>query len=242
MQLDRFPAYVLSIVAFGFLVGCAARGAPELVQTGAGDDQALIPGCKNVAWNYRVESFTEGSYLTTWDSALLEGAQEGIRRPLDDSKGTAGAAVLSRLRDQQPGRVAAVNRLHQSPAASWGVRTNTLGKIPEPFCRRFSHKREVVALAARDVLSGLKGYRLLMNNVKWGVFETSYVERRVGKLRWRDRFVIYVDPGSSDSSEVRIFRDIYIDRSGSMFNQGVSVGRNEAYILTKMDDLLRRRP
>lgn len=203
---------------------------------------AVIQGCKNVAAEYRVESFTEGSYLTTWDSALLEGAQEGVRRPLDNARGTAGASVLSQLRDQQPGRAAAVTRMHQSPAANWGVRTNTLGSIPEPFCRRFSHRREVVVVAVRDALLELKGYRLITSNANWGVFETSYAEQKRGKLRWRDRYVVYVDPGPSGTSDIRVFRDVYIDRSGSMFNQGVSVGRNEAYILTRIDDLVRRRP
>lgn len=242
MRAPRSLRLSAAVLAAVLVVGCASRGAPELLLASSSGVGTLVPDCKNVAPDYRVEAFMVGSYLTTWDSALLEGTQEGIRRPLEspDAKGTEGSLFLTRLIKAQPGRAATVNRFLQSPAAKWRVRTNTLSKIPKPFCRRFDHRHGVVSLAAQKVLSSLKQYHLITNDLGWGMFETDFVEQHRLKVRWRDRFVVFVDSEGPESSVVRVFRDVYIDRSGNMFNQGVSVGRNEAYILTRIGDLLRR--
>lgn len=232
------------VLASLLAVGCATL-APELVRQGSEEGGDIVANCKNVSPSYRVPGFVLGSYLTTGMSAFVEGSLQGFQEGLESSraKGTVGAAILSDLlRIGQPGRAEAVNRLMSSPAADWGIPTNVRSEILEPFCRRFPYRRDDVSLVTQAILSKLPNYRLLSNEPAWGLFETDFFEQSRGTLRWRDRYVVFVDPDGADSSIVRIFRDIYIDRSSGVFNQGESVGYNESFLLMEIGDVLNGMP
>lgn len=225
------------------VLGCAAPGAPVLRTTTADGQGPLIPHCQNVVQDYRVESFLLGYYLTTWGSAAGEGTQEGIRRALEDpsAKSTQGSAFVQFLIDQYPSGSESIGRFFSSPAPTWRTPINSLKNVPMPFCRRYYYPGKEVSRAAQSAIESLSQYRIITNDPQLGIFETDFFEQRHATARWRDRFMILVEYESYGTSVVRVFRDVYIDRSGTLFNQGASVGRQEAYILTRIDDVLANR-
>lgn len=133
-------------------------------------------------------------------------------------------------------------RLQSSPESDWSEIFNRYSLKTIPFCRKYSADATAVFSAVVDVFSTLD-YPVTKNDKNLGFLETGFVERRHPAARWRDRFVIYIDPipNEENHSVVKIFRTVYIDRSGNTFNEAESVGHNEAWIMTRIADLLEER-
>ncbi len=231
---------ILSSSVAALLLGCVSPVGQMYRSDVSIGDGPLIANCQNLASQYREEAFVTEFYLTTWSSALQEGAQEGIRTALDDQRtiNTPGNTYLRQLLDTNLGRRDTIARLLSSPTANWRIKTITLFSLPKPVCRRYLSRSKDVSRALVRTLSRIEN-KLIVSDGNWGVFETDFRERKKGNVRWRDRYVVFVDQDDEDGSIVRVFRDIYIDRSGSMFNQAISSGQNEAWILTQIQDEVR---
>ncbi len=221
------------------LIGCAAPGTPLIRTTQHDGEGPLIAGCKNVSNKAWVEIFKKDSYLTTWGSAWKEGAIEGIQMVADEDKMSPGGNLVGKLVDIGLDKEEMRARLQSSPESTWVEKINRYPSKNIPFCRKYSAKSSTIFSIAADVLSTLD-YQITRTDESLGILETEFVERRHPAARWRDRYVIYIDPNPDevDHSIVRIFRTIYIDRSGNTFNEADSVGYNETWIMTRITDLL----
>jgi hypothetical protein len=176
----------------------------------------MIVGCQNVSNKVRVNSYITNFYLTTWGSAVVEGATEGTMEGLSS-----------------------VNRNSGGMPKRWksGETTNPEILNLMPFCRRFAAPFSQVSKAAATVLPML-GNPIIKSDIRTGDFETGFIERSHSAARWRDRYFIFIDQDGLQNSIVRVVRQVYIDRSGRTFNQAISVGHNEAWILTRIGDRL----
>ncbi len=236
--VTRYPRLIAGWLLV-MLTACSAPGTP-LMRDGEQDGGGpLIEGCHNVVDTARAGGFITTSYLTTWSSASHEGYLEGVRRGLDDptTSGTSGGTLLSTLYDNSKGRQEALTRLKSSPASKWREKTNNRSSVPPPFCRRYSANTGAVFEALESTFNQLD-YPISLIDEGLGIFETDFVERKHIAARWRDRYVIFVDSENEEQSVVRIYRSVYIDRSGDMFNQGESVGHNEAWIMNRISQYL----
>ena len=221
------------------IAGCAAPGTP-LVRTTENDGEGrLIDGCNNISRKVRVDNYIKDYYLTTWGSALAEGAMEGVSRGTEDAGRSASGVVVKEAVEVVSGRKNAAARVQSAPESKWREKKNSLSSSPVPFCRRYPAKFSEVYGAVVSTIGDLE-HRIILRDKQLGILETDFVERRHSAARWRDRYVIFVDPDEPDQSVVRVFRIVYIDRSGTMFNQATSVGHNEAWILTRVGDQLER--
>lgn len=220
-------------------VGCAAPGTP-LMRTSENDGEGqLIQGCNNVSSKARVENYIKDFYLTTWGSSSMEGYMEGLETGLDDARGTKAGLLLRQIADSAGGRRVAAARTQASPESFWPEKTNSLPASPKPFCRRYAASQAAASRAIALTIANLE-HRPLFQDKRNGVFETEFIERSHRSSRWRDRYVIFADWDGPNQTIIRIYRIVYIDRSGDVFNQATSVGHNEAWIMTRIEDLLRR--
>lgn len=232
---------VLILSSITALIGCVAPGAP-LIRTSQHDGEGqMITGCKNVSSKSRVDIFIKNSYLTTWGSALKEGAIEGVEEGVDQAGVSKGASLVRSLLDTSLKREEIRARLQSSPESSWNEKINKYSSKTIPFCRKYSANSAAVFLSAVDAL-GTLDYPITIVDKKLGIIETGFVERRHSGARWRDRYVIYIDPENDEPdhsiTHLKIFRTVYIDRSGNTFNEADSVGYNETWIMTRVADVL----
>lgn len=195
------------------LTACgAAPGTPALRTTADRASDPMIPGCQNLEPQARTDTYITNFYLTTWSSALAEGAMQGL------TDGPAGLALR--------------------PTAPVGVTVNRLPSPTEPFCRSYSATPRQASAAVAAVMLSLGG-RVVRSDINNGLFETEFVQRQHAMARWRDNYVVRVSPFGTGAA-VRVLRTVFISRDGGRtYNQGVSVGNNEAYILTQVGDRLR---
>ncbi len=220
------------------LAGCVAPGTPSMRQSAVDGEGSLILGCQNVSGKTRVESYISNSYLTTWGSSYKEGANQGLQQALDDPTLAIGGTLLQQLVSSLASEHAAgAMRLENSRPSYWREKTNSLASSPQPFCRRYAAKFAAVSRAAAATVRQMD-FRPRVVDERFGVFETEFVERRHAAARWRDRYVIVVEPEGPDNTVVMVFRIVYIARSDNVFNQGVSVGHNETWIMTRVADQL----
>lgn len=221
------------------LLGCAAPGTP-MVRTGVQDGEGpMVPGCKNVSSKYRVDNYITDYYLTTSSSALLEGATQGVEEGYRE-------ALAGMTREQEEAWSKAVA---QTVALLPDASTGTVF-VPESFCRRFPSSSVRVAAAVAKILPSL-GNPITKVDEQRDYFETGFIEREHRAARWRDRYIIWLDRQVQDVTVVHVVRFVFISRKGAAaladakksgrasnpYNQGISVGHNEAWLLTKIDDL-----
>ena len=241
MIVERFPLFLICI----FLFGCAAPGTPIIKDTVSDGGGPIIPNCFNVSLGSQAltlpNRFIEDRYLTTWGSAWSEGAREGYREELDKNElgGSDEALQLFALLNWLTRRETALSRLRESPASTWPEKVNTLADAPTPFCGYFFASSLTVFDLVEKVFQRLD-YPMVLVDRKLGVLETGFVERKHRAARWRDRYVVYVNPTLSSESTVIVFRSVYIDRSGNVFNEAKSVGHNEAWIISQVAENLKR--
>jgi hypothetical protein len=79
---------------------------------------------------------------------------------------------------------------------------------------------------------------VLVSDHENGLFETDFTERQHPAAHWLDSYFIGVAQATPGSTVVEVLRTVYISRDGHTFNQGASVGHNEAWILTQIGDRL----
>ncbi|NDP47493.1 MAG: hypothetical protein GZ085_03710 [Sulfuriferula multivorans] len=240
METWRLPMIlVLLLVASGILGGCAAPGTPML-RTSEGDGESkLIAGCNNVSANARVEKYINTSYLTTWGSALKEGASEGFTEQVEAAGSTMGGQVLRQLIENHSNAQDEVPSLLTPQKSAQYKKYNNLFSRTEPFCRYYSENYKTVAKATATVVKSLE-HRPVLIDESLGVFETDFVDQAHSAARWRDRYVILLDKAERKKTVIKVFRIIYVSRSksGNSFNLASSVGHNETWIMTRISDLL----
>lgn len=73
-----------------------------------------------------------------------------------------------------------------------------------------------------------------------GVFVTELIERQHLAARWRDSYEIAVKSDAPNRTVVRVLRKLYISRGRGVFNQAISNGHNEAWIMTQIRDKLNK--
>jgi hypothetical protein len=241
MIVENLPLYLICI----FFFGCAAPGTPIIRDAASDGDGPIIPNCYNVSLGSNAltlpNRFIKNRYLTTWGSAWSEGAREGYREELDKTGlgGSGGDVQLFALLNWLSGREAALSRLRKSPASAWPERVNTLAESPTPFCNYFFASSLTIFDLVEKVFQQLD-YPMALVDRKSGVLETGFVERKHGAARWRDRYVVYVNPTLPSESTVIVFRSVFIDRSGNVFNEAKSAGHNEAWIIGQVVENLKR--
>lgn len=227
---------ILPILAV--ISACAAPGAPIIRESGAVGDRPLVPGCQNVSIESRSfalrNEFVTSGYLTTWASATKEGKQEGYREAAE--KARASGNPRSQLVIEQIDLLMRT-QLTNSPASSWQESVNTLLEQPLPFCRYFFADAATIFARVEAIFSQLD-YPIETSDSQSGRLETKFVERQHLAARWRDRYVIHVLKAEANASMLIIYRSVFIDRSGEMFNEGISVGHNEAWIIKQVSSAL----
>lgn len=190
---------------------CVAPGAPVL-RTSADDGQGpLIPDCKNVSSQTRIDDYDTGSYHTTWGSALAEGPGLGTR-----------------LSEELTGRSGATR-------GDDGNQYYALPNQPEPYCRSYVADYAAVAKAVTQILPNL-GNPITSEDEEAGVFTTGFINRAHTAAAWRDNYTITLQQSTEGRVIVRVFRDVYISRRRGTYNQGISSGHNEAWVLTQIAD------
>jgi hypothetical protein len=206
------------------IAGCGGPGAP-LLRTGADDgDGPLIEGCHNVSSAWRADKYITDFYLSTWGSALVEGSTEGFG---DGVRDTAEAG----------------NEVGKGIANFMGISGDPSEMIyhlpvqPSPYCKAFAANPQEVSRVVASILPML-GNDIRTADETNGLFVTGPIERRHLMARWRDSYEISVMGESANSTVVRVLRKLYISRSRNVFNQAISVGHNEAWILTQIGDKL----
>lgn len=229
------------------LFGCTAPGAPFIRSTEHDGEGQLIAECKNVSNKERVDRFITDSYLTTWRSAFREGAFEGFQEGMQEAEDMDEMPLSVELARELVGKLLEMDtdkeeiraQKQSSPESDWKEEKNKYPLKTIPLCRKYSTSTSAVFWAARDVLNTLD-YKIINADESLGLLETEFVERRHIAARWRDRYIIYIDPNPTEAmhSIVKIFRPVYIDRSGNTFNEAESVGYNETWIMTRLADLL----
>lgn len=204
---------VVVLVFVAALGGCAAPGAPLLRTTNQDADGPLVPGCKNVSSKAVVDRYITESYLTTWGSAWVEGATQGFFEGIDEIE------------------------LKKNPTKRPSEKLNNLPLDSQSFCRTYQHSTLSVSRAVAKVLP-LLGNKVAASNIEFGFFRTKDIERQHKAARWRDRYDIQVTKFDSHWTSLSIKRVIYISRDGTTFNEAISVGYNEAWIMKKVNEIL----
>lgn len=240
-MIGRRLALMVTLFGTAALLGCAAPGTP-LMRAGVADGEGpLIEGCKNVSITARVNDYIAGYYLTTWGSAIQEGANQGMRQSLeeDPSLGIAGSMLQELVATLASPRAAGKLNSTSSRPEDWREKTNSLSTSPQPFCRRYAAKYDDVSRATAAIVMQMP-HKPRVIDQRFGVFETEFVEGQHAAARWRDRYVVVVEPEGPDQTVMLVFRIVYIARSDNVFNQGISVGHNETWLMTQVADQLGR--
>lgn len=200
------------------LTACAAPGEPSLRKAPDKIQGPLISECKNVASDVRVDVYNTSDYLTTWESAAYEGTVQGF------SEGLGSAAIAE-----------AVRKAMLNPTTVTSHIFNELPGSQEPFCRAFHFSAAKVKSVIGSVLAALGNPILLANN-RLGIYRTDFVFRQHPAARWKDSYIITVGSEAPERAIVRVLRLVFISRDGSNYNQGISVGYNETWVLTRIAD------
>ncbi|MBB4285347.1 hypothetical protein [Roseospira goensis] len=118
-----------------------------------------------------------------------------------------------------------------------GRRTNSLPFEPDPFCHGFDADPSAVSRVVESILP-LLGNPIVVSDPVNGDFETDFKLRQHKAAQWVDRYIIRVIEREPKGSNVYVMRLLYISRDGKVFNQALSVGHNETWILTQIRDRL----
>lgn len=238
---------LLSVCLAALLASCAAPGAPALRNANAVDADLLVPDCQNIAPNVRVTRLRTSSYFTTWGSVYAEIGQQAQT----DIPRLVGQEAAGRVRDPVGQRIISragnlASEQFQDSDTYQGRRLNRLPQRPVGFCRAFAADRRRVIQAANAAAVSL-GRSLTVADIENGIFETAFKDGEHSAAKWMDRYRITVEPLSSGLSGVRVRRQVFISREtrgeiGYVYNEGISAGHGEAWVLTRVTDDLAGRP
>jgi hypothetical protein len=225
MFLERSVSATFCILLPLLLISCSGPGAPLLRREVTDNEGPLIAECKNVSSRSRVDEYSTKSYMSTWGSAFLEGATEGISTGFRDATD-----------EMSVGR-----RIAWRAAARLLKSTDGLTFKPTPFCRAYAAQFHEVVHAVKEVLPLLEN-PITVSDEDEGYFETGFVERSHIAAYWRERYLLAIDSETPERTVLRIVRILYILRKqgGERYNQGVSVGHHEAWIMTRVADKLQQ--
>jgi hypothetical protein len=172
-----------------------------------------------------VDDYITAFYLSTWESAAVEGGMSGF-----------GEGIRASAREG--------NKVGEGIAGFTGISGNPSEIIyhlpipPSPYCRVYAAEPEEVSRVIAAILPAL-GNAVKTSDETNGIFTTEPIERRHLMARWRDSYEISVVGEAPKRTVVRILRKLYISRMRGEFSQGLSVGHNEAWIMTQIADKLR---
>ena len=190
---------------------------PGALRTNENDGQgALVSGCSNVSQTARVEEYVTGFYLTTWGSAWMEGASEGVSAATSNEGAIGDAIRMALIQPEEDGDFV----------------FNELMTSVRPFCRVYAATRADVANAVATILPKL-GNPILLSDERAGIFRTGTIDRQHTSARWKDSYLITVEEERMNRIVVRILRSVYIQRDIE-YNQGESSGQNEMWIFSQI--------
>lgn len=237
-KMGIFSLYYTTFILI--LVGCSAPGAPHLRKNINDGEGQLIPECNNISSSTIVNDYITGSYLSTWGSAFLEGASEGLWEGLgmevpnkvknrnDLIKWYLEKGILQENYSLKDNKFSIDNGQISVP-----INFDHLLFSSTPFCRVYKADALDVSRAILTIISSL-GNDSLLSDIKSGLFITEFIDRQHSAARWKDRYIITVKNKSPKRSVVKILRELYISRFNGPYNKAISVGHNEAWIMTQI--------
>ena len=216
------------IFAVLLMTACTGPGAPQLRHSANDGEGPFIQNCKNVSSATKVNNYITNYYLSTWGSVFVEGTREQLMESFAEIAAAMGIPAGNPILN----------------GSTWhgmlAERVNHLPVPPLPFCRPYDASAWEVSQVIEEILP-LLGNGVLVSDKERGVFITNFVERHHSAARWRDGYEINVIDEGPGQSVVVILRTLYISRSHGVFNQAISVGHNEAWIMTQIAEGLKRR-
>lgn len=222
------------------IVGCGTSGALRLRINKSDGQGPLIPKCQNVSSSTRVDNYITEFYLSTWGSAFLEGASEGVWEGL-------GKEMPNRVKNRddlikylikqgilQENYSLKGNKFSiDDGQMSLPVNFDSLIFSSPPYCRAYEASALDVSHLISSIITTL-GNDILLSDIDSGLFITGFFDRQHKAARWKDRYIITVENESPTRSVVKILRELYISRKNGPFNKAISVGHNEAWIMTQI--------
>lgn len=212
-------ALLISLVAS---CGTGPGAPPEAPKNSS--KQFVIPGCRNIQPGARSTAFNVNFYLTTWGSAIGEGATVGVIEGVGPQPYGAGSLIAATLpKSTRIGKDELIPRRG----------------VAEEFCILVSSSESRVRKAQLGAFTELQklGYAIRSSNSKQGYMRTRFKKRGHRAADWYDRYSSSTYPIDSNTTAVFVLREVYISRSDAPFVQGRSVGANEAAILTRIRDI-----
>ena len=236
---------LLSFIIFIInIVGCSAPGALRLRINKSDGEGPLISNCHNVSNSTKVDNYITEYYLSTWGSALLEGASEGVWEGLGremPNKVKNRDDLIKYLIKQgilQENYSSKGNKLSiDHGQMSLPVNFDSLIFSSPPYCRVYEASALDVSRAISNIINTL-GNDILLSDIDSGLFITGFIDRQHKAARWKDRYIILVQNQSPTRSVVKILRELYISRKNGPFNKAISVGHNEAWIMTQISKVI----
>jgi len=182
---------------------------PSLAQGPAGTT------CEDITADLaKKKTFNTTSPQTTFFSAFFEGA---IKNPEPE---TPGQSYTERLR-----------KLTIPPMEERIVRQQP--NPPPHYCATFQASRDTLIAAMANAFRSIE-YPVEEADRRRGVFSTKFVDRKVSGRIWMDRYRLTLESGPSGGFVVRVNRQVYTSREQDMYYQGISNGKNEAWILSQI--------
>lgn len=215
---------ILGVLAvFAAIAGGCSTVSPDSLRTSAADGAGpFMEGCRNVSPDARATSQPWDFYHSTWSSASVEGAVQGTYESLEEE------GLLIR------------------PVPQGGDVENNTPVPLRPYCLSFRATYQQTTDAVEKILPLLNA-PILQTDPRLGIFSTAVVDRRhpnaVGKPvgmawpAWRENYAIRVSP-HGDWTVVLVIRSLQISREEGVFNEAISSGHNEIWILNRIDEAL----
>ncbi|MDH3737855.1 MAG: hypothetical protein OER92_01585 [Alphaproteobacteria bacterium] len=210
---------VALLVGALILGACAAPGAPMLRKNIDDGNGPLIPNCQNVSPSDAIITYETAFYHSTWSSALIEGAQVGLRTGLgvDNEKSEF-------VRFKKEFAYALMLQVFRIDGRNYPF---------PPFCMKYDAPLAKVADAINKIMPVL-GNPVVRGKEEHGLFGTEFYGREHISAKWRDRYIISLGETTTNQTVVIVFRELLISRGKEAFARAESDGHNEAWILTKI--------
>tara|TARA_B100000315_G_C14363114_1_gene489359 strand:+ start:44 stop:748 length:705 start_codon:yes stop_codon:yes gene_type:complete len=229
------------------IVGCSAPGAPHL-RTNINDGEGpLIPECQNISSSTIVKKYITDSYLSTWGSAFVEGAPKvswkGLGKEVPNKVKQRDDAIkwfIAKGILQENYSIKDDNKFFvENGQMSIPVNYDYLLFSSTPYCQAYEARALDVSRAVSSIIT-LLGNDVFLSDVNSGLFITGLMDRQNSAARWKDRYIITVNNEGVKRTVVKILRELYISRHNGPFNKAISVGHNEAWIMTQISNIVKQ--
>ena len=219
----RYSTSYLLIILWFALASCAAPKAPKIRTSASDNEGPIIPGCQNISPSFRPVDVIEKFYLSTWSSAVIEGALAGAKRKPGIPSHSAifgNTIVETTQKAERLGKYRLINLL----------------KGPQPFCRQFNASAKRITQIIKPILLRL-GEPKSRSLPQGRIFHTEFKQREHSAASWIDAYFVAIVEEAPEKSNIYVYRPLYISRdSGYSYGQGISVGYNESWILARIGD------